>query len=248
MFARMHARLGTAGFVVAILALIAALAGSAFAAATLSGPQKKQVTKIATQIAKKYAGATGPAGPAGPAGKDGTNGSNGKDGATGPQGLTGETGATGEAGVCSVSIPKCVLPPGATETGLWSLKVPEGDATSGFEEFVTVSFPLRVTPAIPVDNFRWIGREAWLEPGEEYDTTHCPGSNEDPQAAPGFLCFYAGRLSPGIGEGPQRKPCTSTPEDLTFDRTSGATLGFCVNTAGEEASGLGDWAITAPEE
>jgi hypothetical protein len=244
MFSRIHARLGTAGFVVAVLALIAALAGSAFAAATLSGPQKKQVKKIATQVAKKYAGATGPVGPAGPAGKDGTNG---KDGTTGPQGPTGDTGVTGEDGVCSVSVPECVLPPGATETGLWSFKVPASDATSGFEEFVTVSFPLRVLPALPASNFRWVGRESWLEPGEEYDTTHCPGSYEDPQAAPGFLCFYSGRVSPSIGQGPQRKPCQE-PETYTFDRTVGVTIAFCVNTASEEAEGRGDWALTAPEE
>lgn len=244
MFSRIHERLGTAGFIVAVLALIAALAGSAIAAAGLTGPEKKEVKKIATKIAKKYAGATGPAGPAG---KDGANGANGKNGPTGPQGATGEIGATGEAGVCSVSILECVLPPGATETGLWSLKVSKADATSGFEEYVTVSFPLRVTPAIPVDNWRWIGKEAWLEPGEEYDTVHCPGSFDDPQAAPGFICFYAKVLSEGIGQGPQRKPCTSSPGDLTPDVTSGAIIGFCVNSAGEEASGRGAWAITAPE-
>ena len=73
MFSRMHDKLGTAGLVVAIVALVFAMVGGAYAAGGLTKQQEKQVTKIA----KKYAGkpgAQGPQGPQGPAGLVGAKG------------------------------------------------------------------------------------------------------------------------------------------------------------------------------
>jgi hypothetical protein len=87
---------GTAGLIVACVALIAALGGTALAAkGALTGKQKKEVEKIAKKFAGKP-GAPGAQGPAGPAGKDGTAGAKG---ATGPQGSIGPKGATGPAGL-----------------------------------------------------------------------------------------------------------------------------------------------------
>lgn len=94
MLAKLHQRLGTAGFVLAIVALIAALAGTAFAAAGLNSTQKKQVTKIA----KKYAGKPGPQGPAGPVGPQGPAGAKGDTGAKGDPGSNGSNGSEGPAG------------------------------------------------------------------------------------------------------------------------------------------------------
>ena len=86
MYRRFHDRFGTAGVVIAVVALIAALGGSAIAAGgALTGKQKKEVTKIA----KKYAGKAGAPGAAG------TNGTNGIDGAPG---LNGKDGKNGEDG------------------------------------------------------------------------------------------------------------------------------------------------------
>jgi len=95
---RIHQRLGTAGFVISIVALIAALGGTAFAAAKLNSTQKKEVTKIAQTEAKKYAGKTGPAGPAGSNGTNGATGPEGKQGPEGKEGPKGNTGNTGNAG------------------------------------------------------------------------------------------------------------------------------------------------------
>jgi hypothetical protein len=91
---------GTAGLIVACVALVLALTGAAFAAGGLTGKQKKEVEKIAKKVAGKpgAAGAPGAQGPAGPAGKDGANGAAGAKGATGPQGSVGSKGATGPAG------------------------------------------------------------------------------------------------------------------------------------------------------
>jgi hypothetical protein len=98
---------GTAGLVVACIALIAALGGTAFAAkGALTGKQKKEVEKIAKKFAGKpgAAGAQGPAGPQGPVGANGKDGANGSPGATGPTGPTGKTGPTGVAGAEGSSV------------------------------------------------------------------------------------------------------------------------------------------------
>lgn len=91
---------GTAGLIVACIALIAALGGSAFAAAKLTGKQKKEVEKIAKKFAGKPGapGAQGPAGPQGPAGANGKDGAPGKDGANGKDGTNGTNGTNGTDG------------------------------------------------------------------------------------------------------------------------------------------------------
>jgi hypothetical protein len=87
---------GTAGLVVACVALIAALGGTAFAAAKLNSTQKKEVEKIA----KKYAGVPGAPGPAGSNGTNGTNGSAGSAGAAGKNGES-VTVASASVGECA---------------------------------------------------------------------------------------------------------------------------------------------------
>lgn len=96
---------GTAGLVVACVALIAALGGTALAAAKLNSTQKKEVKKIAMKYAGKPGapGATGPAGPQGPAG---------------PKGDAGSQGATGANGVNGKSVALSNTAPGCTEGGV----------------------------------------------------------------------------------------------------------------------------------
>jgi hypothetical protein len=84
-FHRLHSQFGTAGLVIAMIALIVALAGTAIAAGGLTPSQEKQVTKIAKKFAGKpgATGATGPTGATGAAGKNGTDGTNGAPGTNG---------------------------------------------------------------------------------------------------------------------------------------------------------------------
>jgi len=92
MFGHLREPFGKAGLVVAIVALLAALVGGAYAAGGgLSGKQKKEVRGIAKKEAKKY-GAQGPAGPQGPSGVSGKDGLNGLDGAPGEAGKGGGNG------------------------------------------------------------------------------------------------------------------------------------------------------------
>jgi hypothetical protein len=121
----LHDRMGTAGMIVAVVALVVALTGTAFAAAGLNGTQKNEVKAIA----KQYAGKRGPKGPKGAkgdpgaqgpqgnAGTNGTNGTNGNNGATGAKGATGEAGAKGATGATGAGTAGTTGATGATGAG-----------------------------------------------------------------------------------------------------------------------------------
>jgi hypothetical protein len=246
MFRRIHDKLGTAGFVIAIVALIAALGGTAIAGLPgLNSKQKKEVKKIAKKAAK--AGPQGPAGAPGAAGAQGAAGSAGKEGSAGSSGTPGQAG---EDGTCSASIPKCVLPPGATETGTWSfigrgqesfeteVEGSKSSHTLGTEEaLANISFPLRL-PSTP----RFVtGEGNWVAEGES-GNERCPGSYSEPEAAPGDFCMYVKTI---VNAGDF---ATHVPREEAFwttDRRSGFTLAFALE-AGKQGYGVGSWAVTAP--
>jgi hypothetical protein len=98
MFSRIHNKLGTAGLVVAVIALVAAVAGTAIAAG-LTGPQKKEVEKIAKKWAKKIPGPAGPKGDPGPAGAKGDKGDTGAKGDAGAPGVNGKDGKSIVTGI-----------------------------------------------------------------------------------------------------------------------------------------------------
>jgi len=83
------------GLTVAVIAMLIALTGGAFAASgALTSKQKKEVKAIAKAEAKKFA----TAGPAGPSGPQGPAGPAGSAGPAGPKGDKGDTGTPGAAG------------------------------------------------------------------------------------------------------------------------------------------------------
>jgi hypothetical protein len=173
-FKRVHEKLGTAGFIVAVIALIGAFAGTALAAKdVLSKQEKKQVVKIA----KKFAGAPGAAGPQGPAGAQGPKGDAGPKGDIGQRGPEGPQGEPGEPGPTET-----VLPSGQIESGTWSVA---GDT---FPQLASISLPLRV-PASATDG-EFYQRTVGSDP-----TPECPGTASAPEAAPGKFCIYFEELS-----------------------------------------------------
>jgi len=173
MFSRIHEKLGTAGLIVAIAAMVAALGGTAFGALPgLNGKQKKEVKKIAAKVAKS--------GPVGLQGPTGPQGASGKEGVRGPAGTA---GANGEDGACSVNASQCVLPTEATLTGDWAF------SSKGFGAYVEISFPLQVEPA---PTYHVV---------EGAPTADCPGSAETPEAEPGNLCIYVETI--GNAHGPE---------------------------------------------
>jgi hypothetical protein len=106
MFSRIHRRLGTAGFAISIVALVAALGGGAYAASGgLSGKEKTEVKKIVQTEAKKLVKA-GPPGAPGAPGPAGAPGAKGDSGAKGDPGV-GITGANGKSVVIGATAPNC---------------------------------------------------------------------------------------------------------------------------------------------
>jgi hypothetical protein len=163
---------GKAGLTVAILALVMAMVGGAYAAAKLNSTQKKEVEKIA----KKFAGKPGAAGATGPAGANGTNGTNGapgKEGLEGKQGLEGKEGKQGKEGKEGIQGKEGspwpaggTLPAGKTETGTYAI------SATGEEQVESAAAPLSfaIPLASPLDeshvHFVGAGAEAGTGKGD----------------------------------------------------------------------------------
>jgi hypothetical protein len=237
---------GTAGLIVACVALLAALGGGAYAASGLTATQKKEVRKIAQAEAKKQQG-VGPQGPAGPTGAKGDRGESGATGATGASGAgvfsepepagahcfsggfkvkfanganylcNGESGDDGSPWTAGGTLPQ-----GATETGIWTVNY-QGD-TGEFGLFVDISFPVPVsTPLTGV----------YVKPSANPDPTHCNGSSFDPKAASGYLCVYE-ELLEGTSGAPFVQP---------FGK-AGAYMQLHPGSPTATVSGVGTFAVT----
>jgi hypothetical protein len=176
------------GVVIAVIALIFALAGTAFAAAKLNSTQKKEVKKIAKQFAGQpgangATGATGAQGPVGAKGADGAKGATGATGPTGPEGpegLEGVEGAEGAEG--SPWTAGGTLPPGSTETGVWAM--------SGVGRVsADLSFPIPLGENFNSENVHFKKLGGTPDPA-------CPAVKPSGAAAagkapsPGVLCIY----------------------------------------------------------
>jgi hypothetical protein len=168
MFSRIHQRLGTAGFAIAIIALIVALGGAAYAALPgLNSRQKKEVKKIAKKLAVPgvpgVQGAPGAAGAKGDAGAKGEAGAAGGTGPVGPQGPPGPTDTQ--------------LPPGKSMKGYWTY-----ESTSPSKLGVlSVTYPLRTQETLDFE---------YIPPGAD-STKNCPGDVSAPEADRGHVCLYA---------------------------------------------------------
>jgi len=240
MYRRFHQHFGTAGVVIAVIALIVALGGSALARGLFTKAQTKQIIKIA----KRYAGKRGATGPQGAPGAAGDKGAKGDQGDPGPAGKNGTFSTE-------------PLPSGQTLTGVWGEEI---DApTSGEIRLATISYPIRVSPA--PTKLAWVNASGsfalvvnpanpepppspsteFLEEAEEVEKV-CPGSADDPQAVAGAVCLY-----------------TAFEESATFnaglfgylhrvtspDPTSGVVFPFANTEGGVPALISGSWAVTA---
>jgi collagen triple helix repeat protein len=232
MLQRVRSKVGPAGLIVAVVALVAALTGGAFASAqaptylkakVVKGPRGPRGPKGATGPV----GAIGPTGPGGPAGQVGPVGPTGPLGPTGPVGHTGNTGNTGATGEPN-------LPAGATESGTWSTIVQATAEMASIEEefYVPISFPLHLTFGLSNAQIIYVPPAESGTPGAKIG---CPGTVTEPKATAEKLCVYA--LGSGLGNPVQ-------PSKLVGTHKSGTVLRFFVETA--EARGYGTWAVTAP--
>ena len=231
MLRRIHQKLGTAGFIISIVALIAAVGGTAYAAGGLTKSQEKQVTKIA----KKYAGKPGANGAAG---ANGTNGTNGAPGVAGKEGPAGKEGSPWTAGG--------TLPSGQTEYGVWTFHDrADPGALIETSDYIPISFSIPLKSRIEEANIEIVGegQEGKVGGGCE------KGTVKNPVAKPGFFCLYTQTLFsatlgfPSEGVPPLRDPETNKGEEIG---KTGAQLQVYFESEGEYGYGYGVWAVTAP--
>jgi len=201
MLTRIHQRLGTAGFVISVVAMVVALSGGAYAASGgLTGKQKKEVEKIA----KRVGGKPGAPGAAGPAGTPGSAGAKGDAGAAGTPGAPGKEGSRGPEG--SPWTMGGNIPSGTTVSGTWSATAA---GEYGGAPVANISFPLtakeqKIGKAWVFNYFEVLNQEFGkleLEPNR-YETckveaanpecidTGCNGNTANPSAPAGTLCAY----------------------------------------------------------
>ena len=249
MLERIHQKLGTASFIISIIALVAAMGGAAYAATKLNSTQKKEVEKIA----KKYAGKPGSPGTAGAPGAKGDTGTAGANGANGTSGTNGVsvTTAAASGGECpsgggikvmsaSPTTKVCngttgfteTLPSEATETGSWGFSDIDEHALGVSQAFVPVSFNIPLAAPLAAAKVHQTGDSGFA--------AACPGSAETPEAEPGNFCLY-----------------TAFHEEATvgaIEKSGGAAGQIGASTAGvvlridfeESVVALrGTWAVTA---
>jgi hypothetical protein len=212
----MRKQFGTAGLVVAVIALVFAMTGGAFAAHYII-TKKSQIKPSVWKQLKGKTGAAGPQGPAGPAGPAGAKGETGAKGADGSIGPTGAAGATGAAGVGTTGPKGATGSTGPTGAGATGATGPSGAAgtqigvygapgigseakTNGLDYsyqdegeavVVPVSFISKVEPA---PTFVFVPGLQSVEAGGFGSNAGagCPGVTAGgvPQADPGKFCVY----------------------------------------------------------
>jgi hypothetical protein len=264
MFQRFHDRFGAAGVVIAVVALIAALGGTALAAkGALTGKQKKEVTKIA----KRYAGKDGAAGANGTNGKDGVNGTNGKDGTNGTDGTNGKSVAVGSAtaGECptggatvqvagEAATKKAVCNGGFSEEmeaettlrGNWSIASKEIGAFATSSVSYLMRYPGATPPTMVLVRSGESAEcsavsepvKALCEAENQAASEHCPGSVADPQAEPEFACFY---VASAQGPAPVQNFAMIPGESTLY----GATIKIASATPANPLLLSGTWAVTS---
>jgi hypothetical protein len=209
--------------VVAVIALVLAMSGGAYAASRYVITSTKQISPKVLKALKGSAGAAGaqgPAGPAGPAGSAGPQGAAGAKGETGATGLQGPEGKEGKAGATGFTK---TLPKGATETGVWYARPSAGNIDT-----IPLSFAIPLAHELEEANVH-------VAPNPE-----CPGSAEEPKAEPGNLCVY-------VAENLNIKPAyIGKPYGAgvgAFGAGTGGAL-LAVEGTGEPAVGYGAWAVT----
>jgi hypothetical protein len=244
MFSRMRGCRVNATSVIAVLALVFAMTGGAYAASKYVITSTKQ---ISPKVLKSLRGASGKAGangangvqgPAGPAGSAGA-GSAGPVGPVGPAGPAGAPGAKGAAGPTGPEGNiKATLLKGATETGSWTAQVSPGNTTAN--AFSSISF------AIPLESALDKEHVFFVEPESTAHEKECPGSVEDPLAEKGDLCVYAHIMASVLpAEGVIHDPSSSENSAGNGAARTGAFLTFAPEGT-EGGVAWGTWAVSAP--
>jgi hypothetical protein len=268
MFNRIHQKLGTAGFIISIVALVAALGGGAYAASGgLNGTQKKEVEKIAKKFSGKPGapGATGPSGPAGPAGVKGDAGGPGGAGSNGKS-VSVTPVSIGAPGACEESGGAMVKQEGSSSgaevcNGLegpqgpagspWTVNgLPAGKTEMGAwavglntggatDTFEPVSFTVPLAEGKTV-SVHFVNTAGMEEDESEANpATVCTGTSAHPTAPAGTLCVYETQVGGTTYE-------YSFPAMGGAQRTASAAGTILTFAMAANGSARGVWVLTAP--
>jgi hypothetical protein len=254
---------------IALLALVFALTGGAFAA-TSHGGGSSQAAVAAKVKPKAKPGPRGPAGPKGATGATGATGAAGATGATGPAGTAGAKGENGAAGTAGAAGPQGPQGPQGEKGeqgepgepaagGGYPKTLPAGDTETGtFDAYFALGSEITVTPIsfpIPLPVALNLAETFYVTVAEQEAHTapsQCPGDAEKPTAVKGNLCVYEGYHTagepPAIAELAVKefyKPVTSGGS-LIGAGTTGALMRIGYEGTEEPALLAGDWAVTAP--
>jgi hypothetical protein len=243
---------------VAVLALMLALSGGAYAAGRFVITSTKQISpkvlkalkgKPGPRGASGAAGASGTTGPGGPQGPAGPAGAPGKPGEKGAQGVPGERGEEGPPG--SPWSVGGTLPSGKSEKGAWAFGPIAAEALPSSEiQVATASFTIPLKAALSASEVHYIdpaGKEVVFEEEElkEKTSTACTGSVSDPVAEAGNLCVYAAEETGAVSfDGFISNPAAAGTAPEEGAGTTGAVL--FVQRTGSEVRLRGTWAVTAP--
>ena len=191
------------------------------------------------------AGTAGLAGPAGPTGPKGANGTNGAPGTNGTNGTSVTSSEENPGANCKAGGSKFVaangttyacngengspwtaggtLPPGATETGVWSLT-----GGGNGETYVPLSFTIPLAQPLGSSQVHYV---------PEKGAGVCKGTAEEPTAPSENLCVYQSALNSATAGGIWNFSGLEAGTSV-----SGAYVFFEGVTS--SSSGLGTWAVT----
>lgn len=267
---RLREPFGKAGLTVAVIALVFAMLGGAYAATNDSGKATASAkAKKGPRGPKGPKGDTGPAGPAGPAGSAGAKGDKGD---TGAKGDTGNVGAPGQSvtgtpiasgGACGAGVTGVkytlsatstnvcngkngetgfteTLPSGKTETGFWVDY--DYHSTQFTEAHAVVSFPIPL--AAPSTKVVKLTKEQT----EGSTTTPVEGCEYEVESltavpvskTPGTLCVFTTEETEG------EVVFIGIPGGAVGDTPAGALIYTKTATDATPAALAGAWAVTAP--
>jgi hypothetical protein len=255
----------------AVLALVFAMTGGAYAANRYLITSTKQISPKVLKALKGASGgagangAPGAAGPGGPGGPQGPGGAQGPGGPGGPAGAPGKEGPPGKDGKNGTTGFTKTLPAGATETGTWVVHA----AAEGEEPSLSLSFAIPLAKELEAtqvklmrkkpeekENCAPLGTKEEKEACEaknkkieeiekEIETTKaaCPGSAEEPAAVEGNLCVYEGENFAGHVELASAKIVKPYKLFVVGAGTAGAVM--ATKATGVPAIAFGSWAVTA---
>ena len=198
MLSSLRSRVGVSG-VVAVIALVFALVGGAYAANKVV---ISKLNQISPSVQKQLKGNAGPAGPQGPKGDPGATGSQGPKGDPGANGTNGTNGKNGEAG--EAGLPGSpwtaggTLPPGATENGAFAF-TDEGAKESFGGEITGLSFTVPLAAELNAAHVHLVSSEEYEHVGGQTVPPTCAvegteGTADNPLAQAGHLCVYVASL------------------------------------------------------